>query len=399
MQKALDIFSLLQYHYLTDTISKRLDVMPLKNIVVMLKPASSACNLRCKYCFYADVSAARAVRSYGLMSPETVDRIIAQLFADLEPGDHLTLALQGGEPTLAGLELFRHLTAAVSAHTLPGITVSYALQTNGTLLDEQWCAFLKEHAFLVGLSLDGPAAYHDANRVDHTGSGTFHQVLEAKKRLDRWGIPYNVLMTLTNALARHPQQVWRFILEQELGFVQFTPCLGAFDAQHDPYALTPERYAAFYSTIFEKWYAHYRNGHYVSIKLFDDLVNLLAFGQCNACGLLGQCQRQIIVEADGSVYPCDFYVLDEYRAGDLAQERLRTVFEAPAMTSFLSRIREPLPLCTDCPYRSICGGGCQRMRHEVFYRPGDTQCGHRQLLDRIGPRLMELARFSRQQAR
>lgn len=368
----------------------------MKNISVMLKPASSACNLRCKYCFYADVSAARAIRSYGLMSQETADRILANIFTDLVPGDHLTLAFQGGEPTLVGLDFFHHITATVTAIATPGITVSYALQTNGTLLDDRWCAFLKEHDFLVGLSLDGSATYHDANRVDSSGNGTFHQVLEAKKRLDRWGVSYNVLMTLTASLARHPQQVWRFILEQGLDFVQFTPCLGAFDTQHDPHALTPQRYAAFYTAIFSKWYEEYRNGHYVSIKLFDDLVNLLAFGQCNACGLLGQCQRQIIVEADGSVYPCDFYVLDDHHAGNLAQEHLRTVFEAPAMTSFLSRPREPLPLCDSCPYRNICGGGCQRMRHEVFYRPEDSSCGHRQLLDAIGPQLMELARLSRQ---
>lgn len=364
----------------------------------MLKPASSACNLRCKYCFYADVSAARAVHSYGLMGRDTVRQVLSNIFADLVLGDHLTLAFQGGEPTLAGLDFFRHVTSTVSELTAPGITISYALQTNGTLLDDQWCDFLKRNDFLVGLSMDGPAAYHDANRIDAAGNGTFHSVLEAKRCLDKWGVAYNVLMTLTGSLARHPQQVWRFILEQGLEFVQFTPCLGAFGAENDPYALTPQRYAAFYTAMFDKWDAHYRSGHYVSIKLFDDLVNLLAFGQCNACGLLGQCQRQIIVEADGSVYPCDFYVLDEYRAGDLSKQTLREVYEAPEMTKFLSRPRESLPLCAECPYRSICGGGCQRMHHEVFYRPGDCICGHRQLLDAIGPRLMELARLSRQAA-
>lgn len=371
----------------------------MKNISVMLKPASSACNLRCKYCFYADVSAARAIPSYGLMSRETAEGVIANLFADLAPSDRLTLAFQGGEPTLAGLDFYRHFIQTVSAYAKNEIHVSYALQTNGILLDDQWCTFLKEHDFLVGLSIDGPAAYHDANRVDSHGCGSFHRVLKAKKRMDKWGVSYNVLMTLTNSLARHPLQVWRFLLEQDLHYVQFTPCLGAFGAKNDPYALTPQRYAAFYSAIFDKWYQEYQNGHYISIKLFDDLVNLLALGQCNACGLLGHCQRQIIVEADGSVYPCDFYVLDEYRAGNLAQEPLRTVFEAPAMEQFLSRPREPLPLCDSCPYRNVCGGGCQRMRHEVFYHPGDTFCGHRLFLDSAASRLMDLAQRTRQYRR
>ena len=361
----------------------------MKQLSVMLKPASSLCNMRCKYCFYADVSSLRDVSSYGLMKES--DAIIANIFRDLERGDILTLAFQGGEPTLAGLPFFQHFVQQVSRYESLGVRVSYALQTNGLLLDDAWCAFLKKHGFLVGLSIDGPSAYHDANRLDDTRKGTFRRVLEVKQRLDHFGIEYNVLMTLTKTLARHPQQVWRFMEEQDLHFVQMTPCMGPMNQAETPYALTPERYASFYIALFDLWYQSYQKGIYRSVKLFDDLVNLLAVGQCNACGLVGSCQTQIVVEADGGVYPCDFYVLDEWRVGNLCQESLRQVWDQAQKSGFLTREREPLALCQQCPYRSMCGGGCRRMRREVYYAPGAAACGHRIFLDAVIDRLRQLA--------
>ena len=140
-------------------------------------------------------------------------------------------------------------------------------------------------------------------------------------------------------------------------------------------------------------FAH--RGKYISIKLFDDYVNLLAFGQCNACGLLGFCHAKIIVEADGSVYPCDFYVLDQYRAGSLIDTKLSSILTGPVMKAFQTRSHEAPGLCDGCPYRRICGGGCKRMKSSVFYRPGDTQCGHRLFLDSTIRDLQQLAHLSR----
>lgn len=361
----------------------------MKNLTVMLKPASSACNMRCRYCFYADVSSLRDCRSYGVMSEEVRERVLENIFSALAPGDRLNLAFQGGEPTLAGLNWFRKFTAQAEALG-KGIHISYALQTNGLLLDEAWCAFLKEKNFLVGLSLDGYAKNHNACRPDAHGDGTFSRVLEAKQRMDRVGVEYNILTVLTGDLARHPQQVWRFLLEQKIGYVQFIPCLGPLEEQSSPFALTPRRYAEFYIALFDRWYNAFCQGNYISVKLFDDLARLLAFGECNACGLLGFCQPQLIVEADGGVYPCDFYVLDEYRMGSLASEPLDRLFPGKARP-FLERAVGEMPLCAQCPYRRLCGGGCQRMRREVCYAPGENLCGHALLLDKIFPRLQKIS--------
>jgi uncharacterized protein len=331
------------------------------------------------------------VDSFGLMPQETARATVDHIFADLEAGDRLTLAFQGGEPTLAGLDYFRQIVQAVEAHRAQGVQVSYALQTNGLLLDEGWCAFCRAHGVLVGLSLDGPATFHDANRVDGARRGTFQRVMAAKERLERHGVDYNVLMVLTRQLARHPQQVWQFLEKQQIPFVQFIPCLGPLEGTESPQSLTPERYAQFYLALFEQWDRACQRGDFRSVKLFDDLVALLAFGVCNACGLTGRCLGQLIVEADGGVYPCDFYVLDPYRAGSLQKQSLREVYEAPAMHAFRNRPRELPTQCPSCPYWAICGGGCPRMREAVFCDPVSGLCGHRLFLDGAMGRLRQIA--------
>lgn len=363
----------------------------MKTLSVMLKPASSLCNLRCRYCFYADVSESRSVCSFGIMQRETASKILENIFCCLESGDAVTISFQGGEPTLAGLEFFRFFVG--EAERLQGkVRVSYALQTNGTLLDEKWCAFFKEHRFLIGLSLDGVQAVHDQNRVDTAGKGTWSRVLAAKALLEKYGVEYNILTVLTNSLARHPQQVWNFLCKEDIRYIQFIPCLGELKGGATRFSLTPERFATFYTQLYNNWSEDCLRGKYRSVKLFDDLITLLAYGRCGSCGLTGQCFPQIVVEADGSVYPCDFFALDEYRAGSLAETSLEEIYENPIMAAFRSRSSEKMELCESCPYRPLCGGGCPRMRREVCGAPGAKSCGYRQFLDSCYPQMTKLAR-------
>lgn len=218
----------------------------MKHISVLIKPASSLCNLRCSYCFYANVSSLREVRSFGKMKEEVTDKMIENIYADLEDGDQLTLAFQGGEPTMAGLNYFRKVTQLVDQQQKQ-VQVHYAIQTNGTMINEKWCAFLKEHDFLVGLSIDGHPLYHDLHRVDPKGRGTFQRVLQTKQLFDHFEIGYNVLCVLTNPLAKEAKKVFRFLKEQKIDFVQFIPCLDDLDAkERNSYALTPKRFAGFY---------------------------------------------------------------------------------------------------------------------------------------------------------
>lgn len=361
----------------------------------MIKPASSLCNLRCRYCFYTDIADLRDVKSYGIMSDAKRDEMLQKLEAQLEPGDKINFAFQGGEPTLAGLAWFRGFTE-LTGRWNPGISVTYALQTNGILLNEEWCQYLADNRYLVGLSLDLLPQCQDDARVDTAQKGTWQRLMHSIELLNRFHVEYNVLCTLTRQIARQPQKVWKTIKALDIRYTQFTPCLDALETPgKNPYALTPQRFAQFYNQLFPLWLTDFQKGEYRSIKLFDDVVNLMAYGMPTACGIHGRCQPQLVVEADGSVYPCDFYCLDEYRTGNILKDSLEQLLAAARNSP--AQKREPLPaLCGQCPYLRFCGGNCKRMQREITCTGNDTFCGYRSFLDTAGPALQQIACQQRQ---
>lgn len=361
----------------------------MKHISILVKPASSLCNIRCKYCFYSNVSSLREVRSFGKMKAEVAEKMIANIFVDLEDGDQLTLAFQGGEPTLAGLNYFKMVVELIERQTKK-VQVHYVIQTNGMIINHKWCEFLKKYQFLVGLSIDGHPLYHDLNRIDPKGRGTFQRVLQTKKLLDSYEIEYNILCVLTNPLAKEARKVFRFLKEQQIRYIQFIPCLDELNGRRkNSYALIPKRFFGFYQQIFHLWLEELEQGNYISIKLFDDILNLLVRHQITACGILGNCQIQYVIEADGSVYPCDFYVLDEYRMGYIQEQTLRALFEQDISHQFLCE-RTTLPeACMQCPFKKICRGGCKRMK-DAMYVDQRGFCGYQHLLNEFVPRVEEI---------
>lgn len=367
----------------------------MKDISLMIKPASSLCNMRCCYCFYADVSSLRTVQNYGMMSHETVKKMLEHVFFDLEDGDKITFCFQGGEPTLAGIAFFQMFVDEVQIRK-KGVLVRYTLQTNGTLLNELWCKFFKEHCFLIGLSLDAMAGNHNKNRVTASGEETFKTVLAAKKLLEAHHVEYNILTVLTEQLARHPRQAWSFLEKERIRYIQFIPCLSSLHSEAAaPCSLTPKQFATFYTDLFQIWYREFLKNNYISIKLFDDVLSLLSAGQQNACGMMGRCLPQIVVEADGSTYPCDFYVLDEFCTGNLTQMTLRQIYEHPNMRKFREAYQEKSAHCESCRFSGICGGGCKRMRREVYCAPGMDSCGYEEFLNACIGELQQLARWLR----
>lgn len=365
----------------------------MKNLSIMLKPASALCNMRCKYCFYADISNQREVRCYGIMTEATTDAILEYIRSDLVPGDQIQFAFQGGEPTLAGLPFFRHFLSVVSQWD-SRIQVSYALQTNGLLLDDDWCVFLAQHNFLVGLSLDLLPKSHNSNRVDADRKGTYHRIITAMEALQKHKVEFNILCTLTSEIARHPQQVWKQIQALDLQYIQFTPCLDELKHPGESvFALTPRRFASFYNQLFQLWLAEYRSGRYRSIKFFDDVVNLIAYRIPTACGIQGVCHPQLVVESDGSTFPCDFYCLDEYKLGNLAESPLRQIVTSPINRDFSQRPHAQPALCSDCPFRRFCGGNCKRMQREICCSGEDNYCGYRDFLSQNMTDLQQIARF------
>ena len=362
----------------------------MKHLSVMIKPASSMCNLRCRYCFYEDEALKRSTGSYGVMNTQIMRAVIDNSFKGLNGRDEITFAFQGGEPTVAGTEYFRSFTDYVGGKKseFPNVSISYVIQTNATLLNDEWCELFKTEDFLVGVSLDLHRGCHDAVRVDAEGKPTFDRVMQGINLLKKHEVRYNILCTLTEELAQYPRKVWDVIVKNNFEYVQFTPCMDGLE-ESKGYGLTPERFAEFYKDIFDRWYADCTAGRSRSIKLFDDIANLMLWGHKTACGIDGHCSPQIIVEADGSAYPCDFFCLDEYRIGNLAKDDILTVFEKSSKSPAGAHISSPK--CDNCRYKSLCGGNCKRMRKNIcFFSDSDDYCGYKDLLDYIGPKIYEL---------
>ena len=357
----------------------------------MLKPASGHCNMLCTYCFYRDLISSCPTQECDMMTAEVSHKIINNVFSDLSSGDKVTFAFQGGEPTLAGLDFFEDFFT-YARKIQNGIHVEYALQTNGMSIDDNWCSVFRKYSVLIGLSLDGYSQLHDANRKDAQGKETYKHIMRAKMKFDKHNIPYNILSVLTNQAARYPQKIWKFILQENIEYIQFIPCLDKLNYEIlSPYALRPERFYNFYSNFFSLWVRHFQSGRYVSVKLFDDLINLYVRGFASACGMNGKCAIQFVAESDGMVYPCDFYVQDEYCMGSLAEQRPSDLFINGE--TFIKHKQPHLysQPCIDCKYKTSCAGGCKRMKDFVYISKGI--CWYSKLLDEILPSLLQIGRL------
>lgn len=342
--------------------------------------------MRCRYCFYCDVAAHREQPRAQVMSEDVTDAIIDRALA--VAGDaHVSFAFQGGEPTLAGLDFFESFVARVEARR-ERQQVRYALQTNGYLIDESWAAFLAKHRVLAGVSVDGYRDLHDSLRPDAHGAGTYGRAMGAVRLLREAGVDVNVLTVLTVQLARHPQQVFKWIERERIGHIQFIPCLPGLDDVSDTFSLSPRSFAAFYKRLFDLWWKSCANGRYVSIWLFENMMQM-ALGQFpSQCGMLGRCAPQFVVEGDGSVYPCDFYALDEYRVGNIRTDDLEQMALCETMRAFLDEPRRPCADCTDCPFEGICHRNCKRLN--IAYYDADY-CGLRDFLSYAWPGLDRMA--------
>ena len=329
---------------------------------ILLKPASSGCNLRCAYCFYADEAKVRTVPNYGRM-PEAVSHALIEK-AVKAAGDSVTFLFQGGEPTLAGLDFFRDFVSHVKKTVPPKLAVHYAIQTNGILLDQEWCRFFKENNFLAGLSLDGSRECHDRFRLDGNGKGTYDRVQQAARQLERAGVEYNVLTVVTGYLARHVQSAFSSLCRQGFRFQQYIPCLDPLEEERggQGYSLSPARYEAFLKMLFDLWYRELEQGRYWSIRYFDNLLWMLEGHAPEQCSMRGCCGLQYLVEADGSVYPCDFYGLDEFRLGNIRDDAWEDLDRARESLGFIEASRRIPEKCGQCRWYPLCRNGCRRDR-------------------------------------
>lgn len=332
-------------------------------LYLLIKPVSGSCNMRCRYCFYADETQHREQPLRGYMSQETMKALIDKALSRAE--GVCTFAFQGGEPTLAGSSFFQSFSDHVSTHPASKkLQVQYTLQTNGYALDEDMVNWLAKHDVLVGVSLDGPKELNDRYRVDTSGKGTFQRVTSTIRLLEKYGVNYNILTVVHGGNVRHAQRLYRFFRDNGYRYQQYIECLDPIGCEpgQQAHSLTPERYAAFLKQLFDMWYRDVSSGQRVHNRYFENLLLILRRRPPESCNMQGVCSQQWVVEADGSVYPCDFYALDEWCLGNIGTDSFVEMETTEQRLGFVASSLDIPGECRQCQWYPLCRNGCRRDR-------------------------------------
>jgi uncharacterized protein len=364
---------------------------PLTPFSLLVKPSGAACNLACEYCFYLSREQLYP-GSHFRMSDQVLEAYIRQIL-DSQPSQ-ASLDWQGGEPTLMGLDFFKRSINLLRRVAKPGQKVSFSLQTNGVLLDEAWCTFFKENDFLIGLSLDGPPALHDAYRRDKGGRGTYAQVQRAWNLLQKHRVKTNILCAVHAANAAYPLEVYRFFRDI-LGarFIQFIPIVERLKPQIPAQPVSGQggrrpraarqgsqvslrsvearQFGLFLIQIFDEWLHSDVGG--IFIQQFDSALAAWCGVPASVCIFQETCGRSLVLEHNGDLYACDHFVLPSRRLGNILEKPLRELVDLPSQHRFGLDKRDRLPeFCRACDVYFACRGECPRNR---FLRTPDGAAG------------------------
>jgi uncharacterized protein len=366
---------------------------------LLVKPTGAVCNQNCYYCFYHPKESLYPGSQFH-MSEDLLKVSIQQLIAAHQTRE-VTLSWQGGEPTIMGLDFFRKAVHYAESYKKPGQKLVYTLQTNGALLDDEWCKFFKEHHFLVGLSMDGPQELHDLYRVDKTG-GTFKKVMQGWEYLKKHDVDVNILCAVHAGNELSGLDVYGFFRDT-LGatFIQFIPIVmaAASPPQNPNHTLNPsvnpERFGQFLMEIFDEWFG--RDNGRVFVQAFDvALGNWI--GLPTLCAHAPTCGRSLVLEHNGDLYSCDHFVDPEHRLGNIRNTSMLDLVASDQQLQFGQDKLDRLPqYCRDCEVFSLCYGGCPKDR--IIKTPDNEPglnylcAGYKAFFRHITPYLKEMARF------
>jgi uncharacterized protein len=350
---------------------------------VMTKPIGPICNLDCTYCFYLEKEKLHPQGHNFKMSDEVLETYIVQYIGQ-QQAPEITFAWQGGEPTLLGVKFFRKVVELQKRHA-GGKKIHNALQTNGTLLDDEWCVFFKENNFLIGLSIDGPARLHNAYRLDKKGRDTYDKVLAGLRLLKKHAVEFNTLTVVNRKNVRKPLEVYRFLREIGSGYIQFIPlvervadkeakALGLdlavpprFDQEAEvtrtvtEWSVPPKEYGVFLSTIFDEWIK--RDVGRVFVQMFDVALGNWSGHGGGLCVFSPTCGTALAMEHNGDVYSCDHYVYPDYRLGNIMNNSLGNMVTSDFQNRFGRDKSDTLPkYCRECEVRFACHGECPKHR-------------------------------------
>ena len=368
---------------------------------LMAKPASARCNLACTYCYYLEAARRQAERP-ATTPTSTKAKVRNMLGEDFvrdyiqsQPAPEVTFVWHGGEPLLCGIEYYEQMLRWQRQYA-DGRTIHNSLQTNGTLLDDQWGRFLAENQFLVGISIDGPQHLHDAYRRNRAGQPSFAAVMRGLDCLIRNGVEWNVLATVNHVNVSHPRLFYDFFRAIGCQYLQFTPVVErtAGTAAVTPESVRPEEWGPFLCEVFDLWAA--RDIGHVFVQYFEStLANWLHLPP-GLCALGRSCSNGAIVEADGTIYACDHFAFPEYRLGNLRQAPLAVIIHSPRHQQFARQKIDGLTQqCRECRWCFACHGECPRNRfaQDCYGHPGHNYLckGYRQFFRHAAPTLNRLA--------
>ncbi len=353
-----------------------------QGIHALAKPMGPACNLKCDYCFYLEKGSLYPAKQNFRM-PDAVMKAYIKSYIQSQPAPEVEFVWQGGEPTLCGIDFYRRVVQYQKSYAAAK-TIRNSIQTNGTLLTDEWCEFFGQNGFLVGLSLDGPEDIHDLHRRNHAGRPTFNEVMRGLRLLKKWGVEFNVLACVAKETAYRPLDVYRFFKEQGAGFIQFTPvvermpdqkaagyglqfampsALGTaeINTQVTPWTVEPEKYGDFLIAIFDEWVR--RDVGNTFVMNFEWTLNAAIGIGSPICTFSRQCGRAVAVEHNGDVYACDHHVYPEYRLGNLVVDDLARMVRSSVNRGFGPHKENTLPqFCIGCDVLQACWGGCPKLR-------------------------------------
>jgi uncharacterized protein len=333
--------------------------LPAKPFSLLVKPASADCNLRCEYCFYLDKAGLYPETTVHRMSDAVLERMVASYMATPQPT--YAFGWQGGEPTLMGTDFFRRITDLQQRHGHPGASVANGVQTNATLIDDAMAEHFAQFHFLLGVSLDGPAELHDRQRLTQSGGGTHAAVWRGIETLRRHQVEFNILTLVSQANVAHPREVYRYLRDHGFLYHQYIPCFEADGAGNPlPFAIDGEAWGEFLCAIFDEWMQG--DTRRVSIRLFDSILALLIDGIRNVCHFGNDCRQYFVVEFNGDIYPCDFFVEKDLRLGNILDSEWSTLDHSDAYRDFGQMKAQWHEACGRCPWLSICAGDCLKHR-------------------------------------
>lgn len=370
-------------------------------LYVMLKPAGSLCNLRCKYCYYLEKNALYTEQKNHVISDEMLDKFIRE-YIEAQTSPDVLFCWHGGETLMRPISFYRRAIELQRKYAR-GRRIDNTIQTNATMLTDEWCEFFRENNFLVGVSIDGPQEFHDEYRRTATGKPTFHKVMQGIRLLNKHNVEWNALAVVNDFNADYPLEFYNFFKEIGCHYIQFTPIVERRIERKDglslapgmeeggelvDFSVTPEQWGRFLCTIFDEWVRHDVGTYF--IQIFDATLANWAGVQPGLCSLAKECGHAGVMEFNGDVYSCDHFVYPEHLLGNINEKTITEMMYGEKQREFAKLKHELLPQqCRECPVEFACHGECPKNRftRDKYGNPGlNYLCkGYRQFFEHVKP--------------